>query len=159
SPTVTRFTPDWHEAENDAMAMQYSLILGRQELKARQLTVINEKNLLLPDVRWNATWDYNAIGSRLDGSSTANAWRNFGKGDFNNWSPGIRAEVPLGYRDAHAGLRQARLRLAQGYIQLQDQELKVKQFLTRAYRNVFDYYERIKASRASREAYAEQLAG
>src|SRR5262249_37653307 len=117
APTVAKYTPDWHTAEDEAMTLQYSLIIARQELKARQLTVINEKNLLLPDVRWNATWDYNAIGSQLDGSGSNNAFRNLGQGNFNNWSTGIRAEIPLGYRDAHAGLRQARLRLAQGYLQ------------------------------------------
>jgi outer membrane protein TolC len=159
APTVAKFTPDWHTAENEAMTLAYSLILGRQELKTRQLALINEKNLLLPDVRWNATWDYNAIGSQLDGSGSNNAFRNLGQGNFNNWSTSIRAEIPLGYRDAHAGVRQARLQLARAYIQLQDQELKIKQFLTREYRNVFEYYERIQAARASREAYAEQLAG
>src|SRR5262249_53280807 len=86
APTVAKFTPDWNAALTDAMALQYSLILGRQELKARQLALINEQNLLLPDVRWNATWDWNAIGSQLDGSGTNNAFRNLGQGNFNNWS-------------------------------------------------------------------------
>jgi outer membrane protein TolC len=157
SPTVAPFTPDWQGSLNEAMSLQYTLILGRDDVKVQQLNLINEKNLLLPDVRFTSTYDFNAIGTRLDGPAPNNAFRNLEDGRFSNWSLGLRAEIPLGYRDAHAAVRQQRLRLAQSYIQLRDQEIKVQNFLARQYRNIFEFQERIKALRAQREAFAQQL--
>jgi hypothetical protein len=157
APTIAPFTPDWESGLNEAMTLFPSLILARQDLKKQQLNLITQKNLLLPFVNFTATYDYNAIGSQLDGSIPANAWKNLGKGNFNDWSVGIRGEIPIGYRDAHAAVRQARLQLSQSYLQLRDQELKVQRFLAQQYRNVFEFYQRIQAGRAEREAYAQLL--
>lgn len=158
TPTVAPYTPDWQTAVNEAMALFPSLILARQQVKSSQLVLITQKNLLLPDVRFTSTYEINAIGSRLDGDSDRNAFKNLRQADFQNWTLGLRAEIPLGYRDAHAATRQARLQLAQSYLQLRDQETRVQRYLAQVYRNVFELHERIKASRAEREAFAEQLA-
>jgi outer membrane protein TolC len=158
TPTVAPYTPDWQTALNESMALFPSLILARQQVKSSQLVLITQKNLLLPDVRFTSTYEINAIGSQLDGDTSRNAFKNLRQADFQNWTLGLRAEIPIGYRDAHAATRQARLQLAQSYLQLRDQETRVQRYLAQVYRNVFELHERIKASRAEREAFAEQLA-
>ncbi|OAI46820.1 hypothetical protein AYO44_10610 [Planctomycetaceae bacterium SCGC AG-212-F19] len=162
APTVAPYAPDWQAAVNDAMTLSPSIQLGRAEVKSRQLALINEKNLLLPDVRLAATYDWNAIGSALDGPDKANglfhnAFANLADGKFSNWNIAIRGEVPIGFRDAHAGVRRARLELAQSYQQLRDQEGKVQRFLMRVYRDIFEAHERIASLRAQREAFAQEL--
>jgi outer membrane protein TolC len=156
-PTLAPYVPDWCSALVEAENLRPELTLARQDLKFRQLDLINQKNLLLPDVRFFSTYDWNALGSRLDGSGSDGAFHNLGVGNFSDWSLGIRAEIPIGFRDAHAGVRAARLNIARSYNVLRDQELKVQRNLAFAYRRIFEFYAQIEAQRAQREAYAEQL--
>src|SRR5208337_4429709 len=116
TPTLTPYMPDWCSALNDAMALFPSLILARMDLKAHQLDLINEKNLLLPDIRFVSSYDFNGVGTSLSGPTQSNALRSLASGNFNDWTIGIRGDIPLGFRDAHAGVRASRLRLAQAYI-------------------------------------------
>jgi hypothetical protein len=65
--------------------------------------------------------------------------------------------MPLGFRFAHAQLRQAQLQLARAFFVLQDQELKAERFLGLEYRRMSSAYFQIKAARAQRESFGTQL--
>jgi outer membrane protein TolC len=160
SPTLTPYQPDWCTAVNEALALRPELILARQDLKFRQLDIINTKNLLLPDLRFTSTYDLNGIGTHLDGGGSSdanNALHSLATDKFNDWSVGLRMDVTLGYRDAHAALRAARLNLARSYVVLTDQENKATQFLALQYANLTEFYELIIAQRSQRLAAATQL--
>jgi outer membrane protein TolC len=158
-PTLAPYRPDWNTSVNEAMALRPELVLARQDLKFRQLDLINQRNLLLPDLRFISTYNINAIGTDLDGGGTSpgNALANLAKDKFNDWEVGLRLNVPIGFRDAHSAVRVARLNLARSYAVLQDQEMKVQRLLVRYYRKLFEDYEVIIAQRAQREAAAQQL--
>jgi len=156
-PTLAPYVPDWCTGLVEAENLRPELVLARQELKFRQLELINQKNLLLPDLRFTSSYDINSLGSRLDGAAPESAFRNLGLMNFNNWSLGLRLDVPIGFRDAHAAVRAARLQLMRSYNVLRDQELKTQRNLAFAYRRIFEFYAQIEAQRAQREAYAEQL--
>jgi hypothetical protein len=121
------------------------------------MNVILSKNQLLPDLRFTSTYGITSIGSHLDGSDDNNAFRKLASDHFNNWSAGLRLEMPLGYRDAHAGLRIARLNLARAYGILRDIEYNATLFLTDQYRLIAERYQVIEARRSQRIAFAEQL--
>ena len=121
------------------------------------MNVIVQKNGLLPDLRAFFSYDLNSIGSRLDGPDTNNAFRNLASNGFNDWTVGLRLQVPLGYRIAHAQLRQAQLQLARSYEVLHDNELKAERFLALEYSRMPAFYEQVRAQRAQREAFGEQL--
>src|SRR5207245_1704039 len=139
----------------------------------RQFDLISQKNLLLPDLRFTSTMAPNGLGSTLDGSKSsvlppnalnpnavpvpANAFHTLATGDYVNWSLGLRLDVALGYRDAHAGVRQSRLSLATSYLILRDTEARYTRFLEQQYRAIFSTYAQIIAQRAQREAAAQQL--
>jgi outer membrane protein TolC len=156
-PTLAPFQPNWEAAWQDAMTLRPELFIARQDVKVNQMNVILQKNNLLPDLRFTATYDINDIGSRLDGPDAANALRNLSSNHFNNWALGLRFTVPIGYRLAHSNLRIARLQLARSYEILKEQEMKAGEFLKAKYQRVIATYELIKALRAQREAFAEQL--
>ena len=65
--------------------------------------------------------------------------------------------MPIGYRNAYANLRIAKLNLARDYENLREAEKKIQLALARAYQNVFVTYESIKTLRAQREAFGEQV--
>ncbi|MER3416610.1 MAG: hypothetical protein C4297_10410 [Gemmataceae bacterium] len=156
-PTVAPYKPDWAMSVQQAMNRRPELLQARKEVQAAYLAVLREKDALLPDLRAFATYDINAIGSRLDGDSPANALKGLSQNDFNDWTLGLRLDIPLGYREAHAEVRRAKLQLAQRVTLLQDQEQKVLLSLQRSYRELVQAYELIRIQRARREAAATQL--
>src|SRR5262249_11382198 len=157
TPTVAPYTPDWDTSVQEALTLKPELYLARQEVKAAQLNLIQQKNQLLPDVRGFMTYDGIGVGARLDGADPNNAFRSLSSNHFNNWSVGVNAVVPIGYRSAYSRVRQFELQLARTYAILQDNERKVQLFLALNYRRVFLAYEQIRANRAAREAFAQQL--
>jgi hypothetical protein len=74
-----------------------------------------------------------------------------------NWALGLRLNVPIGYRNAHAQVRIARLQLARSYESLINVEKSTESFLWSQYHKMAFNYENIRAQRAQREAFAEQL--
>jgi outer membrane protein TolC len=177
SPTLGEFTPDWGVAVNEALALRPELILARQDLKFRQLDLINQKNLLKPDLRAFATYNVNGLGTRLDGGPTrfsgtsvdpntgavvpniqpGNALSSLADNAFQSWQLGLRLDMPLGFRDANAAVRSAHLNLERSYTQLKDQEMKAIRLLGFQYRQLSTSYETIGAQRSSRLATAKQL--
>jgi outer membrane protein TolC len=163
-PTTSALNPDWSTALNEAVTLRPELVLARQDLKYNQLNLILQQNSLLPLVNFTSSYTFNGLGNRLDGANSditqsgdVNAFRNLATGNYANWALGIRAEIPLGYRDAHAAVRQARLNLARSYYVLRSQEEKAQLLLAFEYRRLFEFYAQIQAQRAQRQAYGVQL--
>jgi outer membrane protein TolC len=169
APTVAPYHPDWQSALQDALTLRPELVLAREDLKAKQLAIIAQQNFLKPDLRSFANYDMNGLGSRLDGSGlradatgtfrSDNALRDMISDHFNDWTVGLQLTIPLGYRQEHAALRQARLALAQSFLILKEQELRAQRALGAAYREVDARHRIIQARRAERIAFAEQLEG
>lgn len=157
SPTLAPYVPDWMAALNEALALSPVLVQARNDLKLRQLSVIEQKNFLLPDLRFTATYDINSIGNRLDGADGENALRNLASNHFNNWALGLRLNVPIGYRFAFANVRAAQLALARSYLTLQEEEMRTNSILAFYYRELQHFHAQIAIQRAQREAYADQL--
>ncbi len=159
TPTQAIYSPDYKDAYNEMLMNRPELNLVRQELKARQLDILVQKNGLRPDLRFNANYNVNALGNRLDGSTpNGNALGGLAENKFNNWQMGLRLDVPLGYRDANSSLRVAQLNLARTYITLKNQELKAERFLAVSYQQLTNQYMQIKSFREQRVALGEQLA-
>lgn len=160
-PTLASYQPDWCTALNEALSLRPELVLARQEVKLQQLDLINQRNLLLPDLRFVSTYDFNGVGSHLGGgpSDPNNALGSIGSGRFNDWSLGLRMDVPIGFREAHASVRTARLRLAKSYAFLYDQEERTKRFLDLHYQQIPAFYAQSQADHARWEAAKKWEAG
>lgn len=159
-PNLAPFIPDFYEAANDSIAYRPELMLVRQELKVSQLQLRLTKNLRQPDLRFIANYDMAGLGTRLDGSENigvngntpGNALASFGNNQFNSWDLRLRMDIPIGFRDTSAQVRQAQLQLTRNYIQLRDAELKTLEYLTQQYRRVIVTHAVIPKLRARREA-------
>jgi hypothetical protein len=155
-PTLTPYKPDWTTAYNETMALRPELILARNDLKLRQLDLINQKNLLLPDLRFTSSYSLVGIGGRLDGGDN-NALRSLANNDFQNWTLGLRLSMPIGFRDAHAQERIARLNLARAYWTVEDQQERAARALLKDYRRIDEFYKQIECQRSLRQARAIEL--
>jgi hypothetical protein len=156
-PTLAPYPANWDTAVQQTISLRPELVLARQELKFRQLDLINNKNLLLPDLRSFFTYNANAIGSRLDGPDAHNAFRNLAADHFNSWTAGLQLDVSLGYRDANAAVRIARLNLARSYRTVREQEQRAIGALALFYRQLDEFQTQIAIQRSQREAYFEEL--
>lgn len=161
-PNLAPYVPDFHEAAIDAIALVPEVVLARQDLKFRQLDLLLQKNLRRPDLRTFASYDVAGLGTRLGGNtedfnintgsfSPGNAFGSLADNRFNSWTVGVRFDVPIGFRDANALVRQAQLNLTRSYIQLRDAELKAVDFLRSRYRRVIQTHRAITYRRAERE--------
>ncbi len=157
-PNLAPFAPDFYEAANEAVANRPELLLIRQELKASQLILLLQKNLRRPDLRTFGTYDVAGLGTRLDGrefSDSAglipgNALTSLGNDSFNSWTLGFRLDMPLGFRDANAQVRQAQLNLARSYYQLRDAEMKALEYVVNQYRRLVQAHAEIGPAQAER---------
>lgn len=160
APTLTPVKPDWQLALNDALARRPELLLARQELKFRQLDLIRQRNNLLPDLRLVASDQIHSLGTRLDGGdSPANALHNLFSDPFNNWSLGLQMNVPIGFRAAHAAVRDAQLALQRSYLSLRTAEDKAERFLALPYRQIIEFQHQIQVNQAAMQAASGQLRG
>src|SRR5207302_10890439 len=107
------------------------------------------KNSLLPDLRFTSNYGLNGLGTTLDGTHN-NAFRSLASDHFVDYSFGFRLNYLLGYRDAHAQTRIARLSLERSYRALQDYEQKAERDLILQYRNLFLFHEQIEIQRSQR---------
>jgi outer membrane protein TolC len=159
-PNLAPFQPDFYEAANEAMAYRPELMIVRQELKISQLQLRLTRNLRQPDLRLITSYDVAGLGTRLDGSeligpdgtSPGNAFSSLRNNQFNSWNVNLRLDVPIGFRDTNAQVRQAQLQLTRNYIQLRDAELKYLEYVTQSYRQVVATYAVIPHLRERRKA-------
>ena len=166
APTVNPYQADWKSALYDTMTQRPELELARMDVKQKELLILQQRNFLLPDLRFAATYTGVGLGSRLDGARTTvdggfervnNSLAVLSSGDFANWSMGVNWNTPLGYRTEHALMRQAKLQLAQSYVFLNEQERKATTALAKQYSRLAETYKQIEPRRLQRENYGKQV--
>lgn len=166
-PTTLPVRPDWKDSLRDALNLRPELVMARQDIKAKHYNLIAQKNTFLPDLRFQATYQLNGLGSTLSGNGTVldangdpitnNALRSLVSNQFTSWTTGLTLNVPIGYRYEHAKVRDARMQLAQSYILLKTQEDKAVTFLAKRYSAVIEGAKVIEIRRAQRKSQAEQV--
>ncbi len=160
APVLAPVKPDWRAALDEALARRPELFIARQDLKFRQLDLIRVKNDLLPDLRFVASDTIHGVGSELGGGrDPSNAFHNLDTDPFNNFSMGLRLSVPIGFRLAHAEVRDAKLQLQRSYMNLITEEGKAQRFLGLAYRAVQEFQNQIQIQKAALRAATTQLEG
>ncbi len=166
-PTLAPYKPDYYEQVNEALGNRPELIIARHDLKAQQLNLLLAKNQRRPDLRFFASQDIAGIGTRLDGSEIIrdgqgnvlqqNAFANLANNDSNSWQLGLRLDIPLGFRDANAAVRQAQLQMVKSHYQLQDSERKTMEVVVRQWRNIEFRHRDIELRRITRLKLQETL--
>ncbi len=167
-PTLSHREPDWCTAMRDALTLRPELVMARDSLRLSQMNLEVAENFLKPDVRFAANYIPQGFGSTLQGrgvlsqlqdpTQPSNALQSLASNHFNNWTIGLTATVPLGFRLEHAAVRAARIQMAQNYYLVRDQENKATQALTQQFMKMQEWYQRIERTREVRKAYALSIA-
>ncbi len=147
-PTDALYHPDWGTARDEALALRPELLQARQQVKLAELRVQQGRDALLPDLRFFSTYNYNGIGTRLDGPSSANAFESLASNRYHDWTLGLQMQVALGAREANAQARNALLQLGQSHAALRDGERAVIFGLQDSYRQLVEAAEALRMQRA-----------
>ena len=150
-PTLVPYVPNYAVEANEAIQNVPQLLIQRQELKTQQLNLLLQRNLRRPDLRFISSYDVAGLGPRLDGvTAEENAFRNLASNRSNSWQLGLRLDMPIGYRDANALVRQAQLNMRKTYYHLADAERKTQEIVIDQIRAVAEAQELIKYRRYQR---------
>jgi outer membrane protein TolC len=152
-PTETPVRIDFRAAYEEGLQNRPEVLMARQELKAQQLNLRAQRYARMPDLRFFSSYDVNGLGGQLGGRAedgSTSALSNLASNQFNSWQYGLRLDIPLGFRDANALVRQAQLNLWRSWYTLSDAERKVLEILTQAERQGYQAYQTILAQRKVR---------
>lgn len=126
-PIQAKTVYDWNVLL--AMSLNARVELRQQmwRVKQRQLELLAARNFLLPRLDAVATFRNNGFGDDLTGGNArfSNALDDLTSGDHNDWELGLQLNVPVGYRQASSGVRNAELSLRRERALLQEQEKQI----------------------------------
>lgn len=144
-PTTARVAFDWWTVQNEALVRNVELRRQKWVVKQREYELIATRNFLLP--RLDAIGRYRWVGFgddliRSDRSPQPfnNAVQTLTGGDFQEWQLGLQLNMPIGFRQEMAAVRNAQLNLARERARLQDMELELSHALGDALRDVDRFY-------------------
>jgi len=130
-PTMARMIFDWDEVSQEAIARRVELRRQKWMIKRRELELAASRNFLLPRLDAVGLYRWRGFGQDLIDlprdpvDPFASAYQNLTGGKFQEWQLGAELSIPIGYRRAHAGVRNAELLLMRERAVLAQQEQQV----------------------------------
>jgi outer membrane protein TolC len=167
-PTTAEVRFDWTSVLTEGLTRSVELRRQRWVVKQNELKLIASRNYLMPRLdaqalyRWRGFGDqlvnYNGLAydpnNALPGTGAYNTL--FG-GKYQEWQLGLNFTMPIGFRLAMSGVRNAELVLAQSRAFLQDQELELSHVLTNSIRDLDRNYQVSRTTFNRRVAAAKQV--
>jgi outer membrane protein TolC len=130
-PIMAKVDFDWEQATQEAATRRAELRRQKWQIRRQELELIASKNYLLPRLDAVGRYRWRGFGDDLlgneDGGLTRfnNAYEDLTTGDFQEWQLGLELSLPIGFRRAHAAVRNAELILARQRAVLRDQQREV----------------------------------
>lgn len=140
-PTEQPFMGDvaweWSSLLSDSLVNRIEIREQLWRLKQRELELFASKNFLQPRLDGIATFRNNGFGDRLVGGDSrfSSALTDSISGDHNEWELGVTLDVPIGYRQAWAGVRNSELKVVREKNVLVEQEKQIVHELGTAVRS------------------------
>lgn len=163
-PAMARIVFDWSQAVVEAMTRRAELRQQKWRIKRRELELIGNRNFLKPSLDAVGRYRWRGLGSDLLDPNRGsvdrfdNAYGNMTSGDFQEWQLGVELSAPIGYRRAHAAVRNSELRIARERAVLKEQEQIICSDLAAAVAEMDRAYQVAQTNYNRRLAAMQQLA-
>ncbi len=113
-PAPVKVVFDWDEVQSEATTSRIEIQRQQMQIKLRELEVVAAKSFLRPQLDAIARYRWRGLGQDLLDPSGNNppfndAVQNLVDGNFQEWQLGLEFAAPIGFRQAHAAVRNARL--------------------------------------------------
>ena len=167
-PTTAEVRFNWNDVLAEGLTRSVELRRQRFVVKQNELKLIASRNYLMPRLDLQALYHWGGFGNDLvnyNGTAfnpanplpNSGAWNTLWNGNYQNWQVGLNFTMPIGFRLAMSGVRNAELVLAQSRAFLQDQELELSHVLTNAIRDLDRNYQVSRTTFNRRVAAAKQV--
>jgi outer membrane protein TolC len=126
-PPSAKVTYDWQRSADETLLRRPELRRQRAEVERYEAELVASRNFLLPRLdivglyRWRG-YGHDLIGAFDPSMPYDNAYANLTSGQFQEWELGFQYNMPLGFRKAYAGVRNAQFHIARERAVLQEQE-------------------------------------
>ncbi len=140
-PSVAKVVFDWHSSIQQALSCREELRRQRWVIKQRELELTANRNFLKPQLDVISQYRMRGFGKNLygSGSATDSLYGN----DFQEWQLGLEYQAPVGYRRAHAAVRNSELLLVRESEILREQERGIHLGLSNAINEANRAYENL----------------
>jgi outer membrane protein TolC len=149
TPAVAPVTYDWNNAIADALGRREELKLQRWTIKQRELELIANRNFLMPQLDVLSVYRNRGFGPDLMDS--------FFSSELQEWAVGLEYSAPIGFRRAHAAVRNSQLALVRETEILREQERIVHFGLSNALSESKRAFETMELQRLRLDAIVLQL--
>lgn len=144
-PTTAAFHPSWETSLTEALTQRVELRKQKWRIKSYELQLLAAENLTRPTLNFVSNYQVNGLGDDLLGyKKSGNPYDNFygsvTGGQNTGWNLGFQFAMPLGFRFAHAQVRNIELRLAKARDQLQAQEIDISHEVAQDFQNIAVQY-------------------
>jgi outer membrane protein TolC len=129
-PTTAAFAPSWETSLTEALTQRVELRRQKWNIKSLELQLIAAQSLTNPRLDFISGYQVNGLGNDLLGhynspNQYSSLYGSMTNGNYTGWNLGFEFQMPLGFRAAHAQVRNIELRLAKSRDILQAQEIDI----------------------------------
>ncbi|QDU97575.1 TolC family protein [Lignipirellula cremea] len=129
-PATAKVIFDWDQAMVEALTTRAELRRQQWRVKQAELELLASRNFLLPTFdaigryRWRG-FGHNLLNPNASDVPFDNAYQDLLTGNFQEWQLGFEFTYPIGFRQAHAQIRNAQLKLVREKAVLETQEREI----------------------------------
>jgi outer membrane protein TolC len=154
SPSTVPVVFDWQQASGDAVRNREELKRQRWVIKQAELELIANKNFLMPQLDLIGRYRARGFGDQLLSNSSG---ASFFDDDLQEVHAGVEYTLPVGFRRAHAAVRNSELSLVRANEILREQERYVTLGLSNAVNETKRAFENMNLQELRLEAIVTQL--
>lgn len=122
-PNEAPVTFDWDSIAVEAIQMRSELQQQRLLIHRQELELLAAKNYLMPSLDLVTIYRLRGLDQQLAGDDSA--FRELATLDFQEYEASLEFKLPVGFRQAHAAVQNARLRLSRSRSILHEQERQI----------------------------------
>lgn len=125
-PTQAPILVDWESSAMEALEKREEIRRQRWVLKQRELELIANRNFLKPQLDLIGRYRFRGFGKDLlNYDDQLDAVSNLLDGEYQEWQAGVEYSLPVGFRKAHAAVRNSQLAIRRDAEILKEQERNI----------------------------------
>ena len=149
-PVTAEVVPDWYCGLMEALSSRVELRAQKWNIRSLELQLTAAQSLTKPRLDAVASWQVNGFGDQLFPNSdispgglagTRSMYERIAAGSETGWNAGVQLSVPIGFRQAHAQVRNYELRIAKARKVLSEQEKEIAQEMAVAFQELARTYQ------------------
>ncbi|MCA9073856.1 MAG: TolC family protein [Planctomycetaceae bacterium] len=166
-PVTAEYLPDWQCSMAEALTHRVELRKQKWNIKSLELQLTAARSLTRPRLDFVSSYQVNGFGDNLlqygdrDSAGTAQGLNSFyetiTQGSQTGWGLGFELSMPIGFRQAHAQVRNIELRLAKAQEVLYVQEMEVGHELANAFQELTRSYSAAQSLFSRRDAAIDNV--